>query len=866
MGRQDELALMLRRLRARRGGVVLAGPPGVGKTRLAADCLRAAEAEGFVTVRVAGTHAAAALPLGPFAPLLPELGPGLERAETLHRVARAMAEQGDGAPVALFVDDAHLLDPASAVLTQQLTAGGQVFVIVGVRSGVPAPDPVVAIWKDGLAARIDLAPLDAEQVGRLLAEVLGGPASSSTRHLLHERSAGNVLYLRELVIEAVAGGALRKLDGMWQLAAELAPSARLIELVEARLGGLSQASRHALELVALGEPLAAELFAGLVGEATLDDLENRQLVRIRRDGARLDVRLAHPMYGEILRMSLSPWRSRALYRSLAEALEENDTSETARPDDLLRLATWRLRGGGRTRPDTMLAAARRAWSLHDAPLTEELSRSAIDAGADLRAELLLATVLGGTGRAEEAERRLARLVTHDDEERAALACTRMDNLSFGLGRLEDALATARDAELVVADPKYRDEVTTHRASLLSLSGRTAEAVEVLTPLMRRAEGSAFIWCCRVVGYAAAQRGECAGALDIAERGLVAHRTLSTPLPFDQSMHTAVRVLSLTYAGRLAEAEQIARDTYAEGIQAGSVYTQIAMASSLCITFTAQGRIATAIRWGRESAALARAHGHSILLRVALSRLAEALALGRQLTEAVRTIEELRSMSSRFVRIGEADVVRSEGWIKAMAGDRSGAVELLERACVVAFETDNLVAAASTYHDLVRLGRPEHLDALVALAGRMEGPLVDGYRGHGEALVRRDAGELARVSIRYEEIGAVLLAAEASADACAALERQGDGRAAAQAAHRVANLLARCEGGRTPGLVGTPISRSALSGRQLEIATLAASGMSNKEIADKLVLSVRTVENKLHTAYQRLGVSGRSELAEILTRG
>jgi DNA-binding NarL/FixJ family response regulator len=57
----------------------------------------------------------------------------------------------------------------------------------------------------------------------------------------------------------------------------------------------------------------------------------------------------------------------------------------------------------------------------------------------------------------------------------------------------------------------------------------------------------------------------------------------------------------------------------------------------------------------------------------------------------------------------------------------------------------------------------------------------------------------------------------------------------------------------------------LSERELQIARLAATGLSNKDIAEALHLSPRTVENKLHTAYSKLGVRGRDELAEALPR-
>ena len=65
-----------------------------------------------------------------------------------------------------------------------------------------------------------------------------------------------------------------------------------------------------------------------------------------------------------------------------------------------------------------------------------------------------------------------------------------------------------------------------------------------------------------------------------------------------------------------------------------------------------------------------------------------------------------------------------------------------------------------------------------------------------------------------------------------------------------------------GNVAAPV-RAALTPRELEIATLAASGLADKQIAEKLFLSHRTVENKLHIVYEKVGVKSRNELAEVL---
>lgn len=76
------------------------------------------------------------------------------------------------------------------------------------------------------------------------------------------------------------------------------------------------------------------------------------------------------------------------------------------------------------------------------------------------------------------------------------------------------------------------------------------------------------------------------------------------------------------------------------------------------------------------------------------------------------------------------------------------------------------------------------------------------------------------------------------------------------------MVSFCEGARTPALAhmtATPLTR-----REREIAVLAARGLTNKEIASVLVISVRTVDNHLSNAYSKLGITTRGELALLLS--
>ncbi len=90
---------------------------------------------------------------------------------------------------------------------------------------------------------------------------------------------------------------------------------------------------------------------------------------------------------------------------------------------------------------------------------------------------------------------------------------------------------------------------------------------------------------------------------------------------------------------------------------------------------------------------------------------------------------------------------------------------------------------------------------------------------------------------------------------------GEPRRATGAETYAWTLTRRCQGARTPALVG--LSLPGLTPRQREIATLAAQGLTNREIASRLVLSVRTVANTLYAVYEKTGTPDRKALAEVL---
>src|ERR1700761_3730238 len=138
-------------------GVVIAGSPGVGKTRLAREAAAIAADRGWAVRWVAGTVAAQSVPLGALAQWADRFeGNPLQ---LVGSVIATITASPDRARVLIVVDDARLLDHLSAFVLHQVVLRRAASVIVTIRTGAPAPDAVTALWKDGHLQRLDLQPL-----------------------------------------------------------------------------------------------------------------------------------------------------------------------------------------------------------------------------------------------------------------------------------------------------------------------------------------------------------------------------------------------------------------------------------------------------------------------------------------------------------------------------------------------------------------------------------------------------------------------------------------------------------------------------------------------------------------------------------
>ncbi|MFC8427106.1 LuxR C-terminal-related transcriptional regulator [Streptomyces sp. NPDC057253] len=307
-GRQDELELIRGSVAGGRHGIVVTGPAGRGKTRLVTEAVR-----GTDCARAAGTPETQGLPFAAFAHLLPET-------VSLHRAVQLLS----GVRL-LLVDDAHLLDDASAALVHQLAVHGRTRLLVVATDGTRAPGAISRLWTGELLPRLALEPLPREETAQLLAAGAGG-LEALTVNRLHRLSQGDLRLLRELVGAVREQGLLKRVGDTaeWEWRGPVPVTATVRERTADLLERTGPGEREALDRLAFGEPLPAD--ADTLDLAALEALEADGLVHVDDHGA---ARLVHSLHGAVLRSVAGRLRARRLTRTPSDRTAAALETETA---------------------------------------------------------------------------------------------------------------------------------------------------------------------------------------------------------------------------------------------------------------------------------------------------------------------------------------------------------------------------------------------------------------------------------------------------------------------------------------------------------------------------------------------------------
>ena len=385
VGRERELAVLREAWRQARSGerrlVLVAGEPGIGKTRLTREF--ALEAHDTGTVLHAGCQEDALLSYQPFAEalrhyarasgrdwarlslgpgtdelvrLIPELAPTepvptsadpeTRRYMLFDAVSLLLADAAVRAPVLLVLDDLHWADGGTLHLLRHVVRSPHegALLIAGtyrpadVRPEHPLTDLLADLRRDRLFERVSLDGLDEQHVGDLMASQAGHAAPGGVVSTVHERTNGNPFFVEEVMRHLIETGVLFERDGRWASALtpdEIGVPEGVKEVLGSRLRRLSERCRSVLSQAAvLGREFSFEVLAAMEDSrddeviGALEEAGDAQLVFEQDGSSRSSHAFTHALVRETLYGGLSAPRRQRLHAGAARAIEEVE-GETA---------------------------------------------------------------------------------------------------------------------------------------------------------------------------------------------------------------------------------------------------------------------------------------------------------------------------------------------------------------------------------------------------------------------------------------------------------------------------------------------------------------------------------------------------------
>jgi DNA-binding CsgD family transcriptional regulator len=896
VGRDEELAYVRRARRGDAPAVVVGGVQGVGRSRLVAEALAAARAERSATEQVDGTAATASIPFGAVAHLAPPGTSGGDALGLLLATTDHLRARASRRPLIIAVDDAHQLDEASLALIRRLVGTPSLFLLLTIRSDEPVPAPIVALWKDGHARRLELQPLSRHETYALVAQATSGAPGPDAARRLWDHSLGNPLFLRELVLSGERGEGGHA--GAAVPGAAAGPGPRLAELVRSRLGRLDDDQRTALETVVVGGPLPSDLLDSVVPDTTVASLVDRGLLVERDDGPVATVALAHPVYGVVLGASLTSSRARRLRSVLLDQLERSGAGS---PSAAVRLATLRLDQGVDLDAQQLVVASRYAHaafphalaervpadlahideidaavartepaarpSPDDLAVAERLARAGWNADRSLGAGLALTAILVAQGGGDDATAVLSELDARagSGADRVPVALARAALEFWVLGQADQALATLKAADDATTDTAERSRLRRLRAGIALNVGRVDEAADLATDLVEAGDQPPPLAAMAAATAAAAL----AIAGRVAESVAMVDRYLPVALAHADEISEVVgqlllaRLFAARVLGDTDEAEALGYACHQPAAEQGSLAGMAVFTASLGQIALDRGRLGTAARRLREADVLLGEYDTFGYRPWVLASLAMAHAQAGD-AERARTAYDRARATTTQPRYFDSDLVLADAWCRAADGRIDDAAATAAEAAAQARRHGLAPFEAAALHTLVRFGRPQPAaERLGALAASTGSPLVSLYARHAAAATADDGDELDQVAAAFAGLGAHLLAAEASAQAGAAHQRAGRAALGRRSLARSHPPVDAGPAARTPALLQAA-EAPGLTAREREVAALAGQGLTSKAIAERLVLSPRTVESHLYRIFAKLGVADRGELAAAIS--
>lgn len=833
------------------------GMPGSGRSQLLRAIADELDDGGFRVVRMRGVAALAEHPLEPLA--IAGLVDRRDAARATTSIAAAVAGVGaavrDGRTV-IVVDDVDDLDEVtagvliaahaerpfpllSASTARPRSARSAHPLQVGVQPGVTLPVPALGfIDTQTLLAGVLDGPIDARVVGRIFTASGGLPGLALA-----------------IVDGAQRSGALAKAEGVWTADSDMWTPG-LSRTLEPFLRPLTPAALEGLHALALAGTVDAATARGLMGWDALEELDGYHLLRFVPQGDDVIVGVFPPVLAEQFARRGVGSRQLKVSERIGAALAGAPSPPPSPP--AAPVTTVPVRPGEGTGPvdswppasdagpvvNRMLvqhwsqrAARHRAeWEAHPGPRTAgDLLGTLLVTGADRAVvrDVVDRTPRTGDRRALvgfDAWSALAAGVVDHDLERVRSVLDRsraeapqwsalLDAVELHLTLLLDRVPDPDEVDAPGGDmpPAAADAWTVARAEVLLARGRPAEALALLDG--PEGDDSAF-----------------------------AH------------IRADIRGIALVLDGRFDEAMEWASTRLAVARATSDIDGIVAHAYTVALVLLMRMRIA------ELRVLLASVLSAGVLS--ALQRPAEVGLISLAATIALESGQPgtARNLAGQALAVGSGTSwypIASAAFVLARVDGDGSAVDALWA------EQRDLALRGCTFAALISgmLAVTERPDAartseLLALAGEMPAAAARWLEAYLRTLSSDDPEAVLRGADAQMDAGLPYFALHGYRRAIGMLTRHGS---VARAASAAAAARARLEtiGPEAAAALGRAAAQ-ALTGRELEVARLAADGLSNQQIADRLHLSVRTVENHLHRAFRKLGVDSRAALADALT--